>query len=132
MSELSPTMEHLKDPYVLQLIEALSMQQDELEDAEDVLGNLIGALDRCKEEIQNAFMMTYNVRGGVYDGPTYEHELAAARELYDNRERSLHRLGNDPAPQSECAMGERVEKDSEKTEPTSQRGVVGCRPQIRR
>lgn len=32
MSEISPTPEHLEDPYVLQLIEALSMQQDQIED----------------------------------------------------------------------------------------------------
>ena len=30
--ELSPTEGHLNDPYVLQLIEALSRQQDEIED----------------------------------------------------------------------------------------------------
>ena len=34
MSELSPTKKHLTDPYVLQLIEALSMQQDEILDLE--------------------------------------------------------------------------------------------------
>ena len=35
MTELSPTEEHLKDPYVLQLIEALSMQQDRIEELEE-------------------------------------------------------------------------------------------------
>jgi hypothetical protein len=30
--ELSPTKENLNDPYVLQLVEALSRQQDEIED----------------------------------------------------------------------------------------------------
>lgn len=34
MSEIQPTEAHLTDPYVLQLIEALSMQQDQLEDCQ--------------------------------------------------------------------------------------------------
>ena len=34
-SEISPTREHLEDPYVLQLIRALSMQQDEISDLRD-------------------------------------------------------------------------------------------------
>ena len=29
---INPTKDHLSDPYVLQLIEALSKQQDEIED----------------------------------------------------------------------------------------------------
>jgi len=33
--ELSPTKEHLLDPYVLQLIEALSHQQDRIEELEE-------------------------------------------------------------------------------------------------
>lgn len=32
MSEIEPKPEHFEDPYVLQLIEALSRQQDEIED----------------------------------------------------------------------------------------------------
>lgn len=43
MIELSPTPEHLKDPYVLQLIEGLSMQQDQIEELEESITSRIGA-----------------------------------------------------------------------------------------
>ena len=95
------------------------------------LRNLVVALDLCKPHIDNAFMMTYEVRGGLYDGPTYQHELAAARETpYDNRERSLHRLGNDSSPQAERSVGEAVEGDSENPEQAGECGEVGRSPQV--
>lgn len=37
MSELLPTDENLRDPYVLQLIEGLSQQQDDIEDLENAM-----------------------------------------------------------------------------------------------
>jgi len=37
MTEIAPTEKHLSDPYVLQLIEALSMQQDRIEELEGAL-----------------------------------------------------------------------------------------------
>lgn len=37
MSELQPTMEHLNDPYVLQLIETLSRLDDEIEELNRII-----------------------------------------------------------------------------------------------
>lgn len=41
MSEIKPTLEQLQDPYVLQLIEALSMRQDEIETLADALNHVV-------------------------------------------------------------------------------------------
>lgn len=48
MSEklLSPTEEHLNDPYVLQLIEALSRMMDEIEDLEAEVQRLCDDLEQ--------------------------------------------------------------------------------------
>ena len=42
-TEISPTREHLEDPYVLQLIRALSVQQDEISDWQLLVENLLSS-----------------------------------------------------------------------------------------
>ena len=44
MTELRPTKEHLEDSYVLQLIEALSKQQDDIEEYQERTDEIIVAL----------------------------------------------------------------------------------------
>lgn len=45
---------------------------------------------------------------------------------YDRRKRSLHRHGTGSASQAERSVGKAVERVPEKTEPTGERGEVGC------
>jgi len=52
VSELSPTYEHLSDPYVLQLIEALSMQQDEIEDLTQEIKALKHNIEYYQEQLE--------------------------------------------------------------------------------
>ena len=42
-TEIEPTLEQLSDPYVLQLIEALSGQQDRIEELEEIIASRDGA-----------------------------------------------------------------------------------------
>ena len=42
--EIEPTMDHLSDPYVLRLIEALSGQQDDIEEYQQRMDEIIVAL----------------------------------------------------------------------------------------
>ncbi len=51
MSELSPTPEHLQDPYVIQLIEALSMQQDEIEDLKHDIARYMDHTNKAESEV---------------------------------------------------------------------------------
>jgi len=55
MSEVTPTMENLTDPYVLQLIEALAKQDDEIERLQD----RVAALEAVKEAAQEALECLY-------------------------------------------------------------------------
>ena len=54
---------------------------DTMERLLDALKDLVEKLDECKPHIDNAFFMTHELRGGKYDGPTYEKELKAANDL---------------------------------------------------
>ena len=45
------------------------------------LKDLVEKLNECKPHIDTAFFMTHELRGGKYDGPTYEKELKAANDL---------------------------------------------------
>ena len=47
----------------------------------EALDYLVQRLDHCKKHIDNAFFMTYELRGGKYDGPTYHKELEIAKKV---------------------------------------------------
>ncbi len=46
----------------------------------EALKALVEKLDEIEPHINSAFMMAYTIRGGQYDGPTYEQEMKDARE----------------------------------------------------
>ena len=50
-SEIKPTMDHLSDPYVLQLIEALARRDDEIEHQHEIIDRV--ALIRLDLEVEN-------------------------------------------------------------------------------
>ncbi len=49
----------------------------------EALKALVEKLDECQPHINGAFMMAFTIRGGNYDGPTYEQELKDAREALE-------------------------------------------------
>ena len=64
-SEISPTREHLEDPYVLQLIRALSMQQDEISDLRDEIECLQERYDLAVKKNGEQFYKIERLEGAL-------------------------------------------------------------------
>lgn len=53
MSEIKPTPQHLNDPYVLQLIEALAKQGDEIDSLQDILKKREATIKELSKEVHD-------------------------------------------------------------------------------
>ena len=101
MSEITPTADHLNDPYVLQLIEALSKRDDHIEELESYL-------DEEREKNEKQVRMTMDLR--------YENEKlrkALADSCDENR---LHVLEEGSWSTDMCPIASRLSARIEKLE----------------